>query len=277
MKHLKLTYIFTLIWLTSCNDQPKTISGLTETIEVSYVNWACDCADFIERKYFENDSNYEIRAEDCIFIEPATTEAKIPEDYYAEGHFKYYLRLSGQFYSDKGIPKTYERKTPEIPEKARVFRYDKFELVEKQQSAKTIDRDLDALVFGKYCAECSFNCATMYKFYIIGNTQTFWLEKSDDFFKNYEPVEFKTKLTDEKYFKVGLEILNLIPEEILTTDKETQKFGCPDCTDGCGLYFETIKNGQKKKFYIDYQTEELTGEIKTFAELLKTKINDLGR
>jgi hypothetical protein len=41
------------------------------------------------------------------------------------------LTLTGQFYKDKGIPNSYERKTPEKPKKARVFRYDSFTFIDK--------------------------------------------------------------------------------------------------------------------------------------------------
>jgi hypothetical protein len=55
----------------------------------------------------------------------------------------------------------------------------------------------------------------------------------------------------------------------------SQKFGCPDCTDGCGIYLETKFDTVIKKFYIDYQTEELPKEIRSFAEFLKRTIKQL--
>jgi len=131
MKNFLLICILGLIWLTNCNDQPKNLSGMTETIEVSYVNWACDCANFIERKFYKYNSYYEAKEEDCIFIEPTNKDRKIPDIYYEKGHFEYFLKLKGQFYKDKGVPNSYDRKTPEKPEPARVFRYDSFELVKK--------------------------------------------------------------------------------------------------------------------------------------------------
>lgn len=110
-------------------DRPTKLSGITETIEVHYVNWACDCANFIETKYDLNDPNYEVREEDCIFIEPANAKLKLPERYFEKGHFERKLRLTGQFYLKKGIPRFYEQKTPEKPVPARVFRYTEFEMV----------------------------------------------------------------------------------------------------------------------------------------------------
>jgi len=110
-------------------DRPFKLSATTETIELNYVNWACDCANFIETKHAQNDPNYETREEDCIFIEPANAKLKLPERYFEKGHFERKLRLTGQFYLKKGIPRFYEQKTPEKPVPARVFRYTEFEMV----------------------------------------------------------------------------------------------------------------------------------------------------
>ena len=79
--------------------------------------------------------DYEINEEDCIFIEPANLNNLIPEEYY-ENHFNFYLQLTGQFYRNKGIPNSYERKTPLNPQKAKVFRYDNFDLIEKTMTKK---------------------------------------------------------------------------------------------------------------------------------------------
>ncbi|WP_421794533.1 hypothetical protein [Haliscomenobacter sp.] len=111
-------------------DRPYKLSATTETIEVNYINWACDCANFIETKYALNDLNYEIREQDCIFIEPANAKLKLPEQYFEKDHFEKNLRLTGQFYLKKGIPRFHEQKTPEKPAPARVFRYSKFEVVD---------------------------------------------------------------------------------------------------------------------------------------------------
>lgn len=110
-------------------DRPTKLSSITETIEVNFVNWACDCANFIETKHGLNDSNYETREQDCIFIEPANAKLKLPERYFEKDHFEKKLRLTGQFYLKKGIPRFYEQKTPEKPRPAKVFRYTKFEMV----------------------------------------------------------------------------------------------------------------------------------------------------
>lgn len=129
-KNILGVLVFSTIFC-NCNDQPTKISGVTETIEVSHVNWACDCADFIETKFYKDNADYETREEDCIFIEPADIKKTIPKDFFEKKHFDSYLKLTRQFYTDMGVPASYERKTPEKPQKAKVFRYDSYKLVKK--------------------------------------------------------------------------------------------------------------------------------------------------
>lgn len=112
-------------------DRPSNLTAKTETIDVWYVNWACNCADFIETKYSKNNPDYETKEEDCIFIEPSDPSLTVPDSFYSKAHFEKKLRLTGQFYQNKGIPKSYEMKTPgEKPDKAKVFRYDKIEIID---------------------------------------------------------------------------------------------------------------------------------------------------
>lgn len=126
--------VLSLLFISSCRiksrNQPQELSGKIETIKVEHINWACDCANFIETTYYAN-PGYETKEEDCIFIEPSQAQLKIPDSYYINEHFTYFLKLRGQYYIDKGVPDSYEQKTELKPEKARVFRYDSFELVKK--------------------------------------------------------------------------------------------------------------------------------------------------
>lgn len=118
-------------FLTSVNyfDYPRKLSNQIQAIDIIPVDWACDCADWIETSYFDKNPNYEIREEDCIFIESADKKVDLPIDAWNQDSVKYVLRLTGQFYEDKGISRTYSQSTPEKPEKSRVFRFHKHEFV----------------------------------------------------------------------------------------------------------------------------------------------------
>jgi hypothetical protein len=112
-------------------DEPKNLSGQIQTIEVYYVAWACDCPDWVETKYEKANRNYEIDEKDCIYITPTSEKVKIPDSFYFD-HFGKRVQLVGQFYTDKGIPTSYEMKTDEKPDKAKVFRYDKFKIIKSE-------------------------------------------------------------------------------------------------------------------------------------------------
>ena len=67
--------------------------------------------------------------------------------------------------------------------------------------------------------------------------------------------------------KIGFELINGIPESILKTDSTRNIFGCPDCDDGCGLYFEFQLDEPNSKpiiYEMEYGLNGTTEEIKKF-------------
>src|SRR5262245_38310275 len=122
-----LKLLLSIMLVRGCSSQPNHLSGTQETITVTHINWACDCADFIETRLLPASPDEEIKEEECIFIEPAESGKAIPDSFYSKAHFNYHLQLTGEFYTDKGIPDSYDRKTPEKPKVAKVFRYKSFE------------------------------------------------------------------------------------------------------------------------------------------------------
>lgn len=115
-------------------DQPNELSNKIETIEVGYVNWACDCANFYETKLYSENKDYRLKADDCIFIEPKEKSLKIPENYFDTIYRNKNLRLKGRFYLDEGISSTYEMKTAEKPKYSRVFQFDSFEIIDQDKN-----------------------------------------------------------------------------------------------------------------------------------------------
>ncbi|WP_428897290.1 hypothetical protein Dip518_001077 [Parelusimicrobium proximum] len=106
----------------------NTLEQNSRELEVMYINWACDCADYIELSHF-NDPDYEIDDKDCLFIEAESQDLQDIEDSYKKDPFDKYLKLYGQFYTRPAVSKTYEQKTEECPGKAKVFRYTHIEII----------------------------------------------------------------------------------------------------------------------------------------------------
>jgi len=137
------------------------------------------------------------------------------------------------------------------------------------------DKKLEYIIFGRFCGECGGECATMYKLDILNNK--FLVDHTDSYweYRRGSPMNFATTINDKRKNITVRQIIDSIPNSLLTTTIPMQKFGCPDCTDGCGIYLEIKNDTTIKKFIIDYQTEQLTGEIKIFAEHLKEIIDKL--
>jgi len=119
-----------LLVFTQCNNSyPRKLSGVEQTIEVKYINWACDCPDFVEVKFYDRED----MAVYCFYIEAAKFDLKLPDSFYSDNNYlSKRLRLTGQFYLDEGISRTYEWKTSKDKiDKGRVFRYDKIEVIDE--------------------------------------------------------------------------------------------------------------------------------------------------
>jgi len=133
------------------------------------------------------------------------------------------------------------------------------------------------IIFGVFCGECSGHCATMYRYNMIGNSNTLFVDSTDSYFRNYGKVVCKTQLSDNAKFQIVNKLVQQIPKGFLKTNKTEQTFGCPDCTDGCGIYFELGQDTTVKKFYIDYHTSELDKVVKEFGEFVKETIVQLNK
>lgn len=133
------------------------------------------------------------------------------------------------------------------------------------------------IIFGVFCGECSGHCATMYRYNMMGNPNTLLVDSTDSYFKNYGKVVCKTQISDIVKFQVVNKLVQQIPKSFLKTDKVEQTFGCPDCTDDCGIYFELGQGTAVKKFNIDYHTEKLGKEVQDFGEFVKETLVQLNK
>jgi len=135
---------------------------------------------------------------------------------------------------------------------------------------------IDYIVFGRYCGECGGECATMYKLDILNNK--LFVDHSDSYWKhmsNATAMKFIKEIHNKSKLILATQFLDSIPDFIYNSKKQKERFGCPDCTDGCGIFLEIKQDKAVKIFQIDYQTSSLTGEVKRFADNLKTIINEM--
>ena len=124
----KLTGILILALLVSCSYfKTNSLEEKEQTIELSYIAWACDCANWATaediQKYHDNSGDS--LADHSIFIEPADATVSLTDTLGYNGDI---IKFTGQFYKEKGFPKEY--RSQEKPDKARVFRYTKYQVIE---------------------------------------------------------------------------------------------------------------------------------------------------
>lgn len=132
----------------------------------------------------------------------------------------------------------------------------------------------DTVTFGVYCGECAQHCATMFRY--DWKQGTLYADFTDSFFKDSNKnVTCNTAITDAHKKDVAKRIAQSIPDTLLHKAKTGARFGCPDCADGCGIYLEIKDNNGTRKFYIDRMTDQLSGEIKKYAELILPLIDEL--
>ena len=110
-------------------DYPDNLKKRIDTIEVTYVAWACACANWLPTEFLE-DPNYSStdNADDCIYIEASNEKLKLPEEFELGG-YNNRIRLIGSYYKEKGISRDYIQPTSQKPEKGKVFRYTEIEII----------------------------------------------------------------------------------------------------------------------------------------------------
>ena len=110
------------------------LENKTQTIELSYINWACDCADWATPEQLTKlaDNINDTLAKASVYIEPIAKSKELPDSIYCTGTT---VKFHGQFYKHKKFPKNYF--SVELPGRAKVFRYDNYEIVKVAKYTET--------------------------------------------------------------------------------------------------------------------------------------------
>ncbi len=141
-----LISLIVLTSLISCSEaRTNKLEEKEETIELTYIAWACDCANWapIEelKKYNpDNPDSPDSLAKMSIFIEHADILRALPDTIGYTGDI---IELTGKFYKEKGFPKDYE--SFENPDKAREFRYTSYKIVKSTYNESKTDTTDDSL------------------------------------------------------------------------------------------------------------------------------------
>ena len=96
-----------------------------QKINLQYVAWACECANWTTLEDVTQIQDENILAKKSIFIEAESDDKELPDTLGYNGDI---IEFTGSFYPDLGYPKNYV-KTEQKVEKARIFKYSEYKVI----------------------------------------------------------------------------------------------------------------------------------------------------
>ena len=102
------------------------------------------------------------------------------------------------------------------------------------------------------------------------------LSDTTDSFLRKSEVSCSAAVNSKNKLFLAADIVNHIPVSMLASSKPLTTLGCPDCTDGGGIYLE-LKSGKGMitRFMIDFQTDHLEGDVKIFADYFEMQMSKI--
>jgi len=142
-------------------------------------------------------------------------------------------------------------------------------------STSKAQEKVDNIIFGIYCGHCSDHCATLYS-YSREDSTTLYVDSTDSYFRRHDsPIVCRTPVHDRDKIQWVRHLIEDVPDDLLYGTERSRTFGCPDCSDACGIYVEFMHHQIKYRFYIDTQTSGFSEGMKSFAEEVKTVTGQL--
>lgn len=122
----------------------------------------------------------------------------------------------------------------------------------------------DYLIFGHFYGFCfGEECIEIFK---LTNTKLY--EDTED---SYALDSFNFEEKENEKFNLVKDLVDFIPEDLLTENEDV--IGCPDCSDGGGIYIEYFKNGVIKSWRIDQFKQNTPDYLHDFMDKVNEKIN----
>ena len=123
--------------------------------------------------------------------------------------------------------------------------------------------DTNYLIFGHSYGEClGERCVETFK---LTNEKLF-----EDINDNYSGNDLSfIELGADKFDEVK-DLALLFPNQLLYDGKST--FGCPDCTDGGGIFIQYADNGTIQSWRMDQDKNQIPSYLHNFVDKIKEKI-----
>ncbi|PCJ94814.1 MAG: hypothetical protein COA50_10515 [Flavobacteriaceae bacterium] len=122
----------------------------------------------------------------------------------------------------------------------------------------------DFLIFGHFYGECIGEvCVETFKL----TDQKIFEDTLDD----YSGKKLNFVELESGKFKQVEDLISFFPKQLLNDTKTT--FGCPDCTDGGGLFIQYSESGNVKSWRIDQSKDNIPSYLHSFIDKVNEKIS----
>jgi hypothetical protein len=136
--------------------------------------------------------------------------------------------------------------------------------------AYKLNPNRDRLVFGSFAGYCvGERCVEIYAL----QDGKLYEDKNDNYPQSGSPVDFNFELLSDDKFELAEDMFESIPAELLATESTT--FGCPDCTDGGGVYIEIKRDTRTEIFFIDNFKNNIPEYLHPLVDNVRAKIDVL--
>ena len=137
--------------------------------------------------------------------------------------------------------------------------------------------DSDYFLFGEYYGQCYIDgeccdgetCVEIFK---IENTQLFE-DTNDNFPPTSAPYEGNYIILADSTYQIVNNLLDEIPRKLFKESKSI--IGCPDCSDGGGIYIEVSRAGEVRYWLIDRIEENLPKYLIPFRQSVVSAIENI--
>ena len=119
------------------------------------------------------------------------------------------------------------------------------------------------LVFGHFYGMCGGeDCVETFK---ITNSSLY-----EDTIDDYNGLNMEFIQLGDNKFEQTKDLINFFPNQLMNQDETF--FGCPDCTDGGGLFIQYSENGNVKSWRIDQDKNNVPEYLHEFMDKVNEKI-----
>lgn len=132
------------------------------------------------------------------------------------------------------------------------------------EEGQPTNKDGDYLIFGHFYGFCAGeSCIEIFKL-----TDTKLYEDTED---NYALEQFNFEEKENEKFNLAKDLIDYFPTELLSETENV--LGCPDCSDGGGIFIELSKNGTVNSWRIDQFKQNVPDYLHNFMDKVNEKIS----